>query len=97
VWTVLADATTTATAVSPWLLGVAGSIITALVGTIAYGVRAIIKGELVPRRTVDKLEASFDRSQTTLATVLDRQDATEEGLRAIEQALTAVTNPRERQ
>lgn len=92
----IAAATNAATLTSPWLLGVAGSIITALTGTIAYGVRAIIKGELVPRRTVDKLEASFDRSQTTLASVLDRQDATDEALRAVEKALSSITRPRER-
>jgi hypothetical protein len=92
------DAATIATNV-PWLLGVAGSVITALIGTVAYGIRAIIKGDLVPRKVVDdieeradKWEASFDRSQNTLGDFGGRLDAVTEGLRTIEKALTAVTS-----
>lgn len=97
---VAVNSTATMATNTPWLLGVAGSIITALVGTIAYGIRAIIKGDLVPRKVAedeskraDKWESSFDRSQTTLEKFDGRMDAIEEGLKTIEKALTAVTDP----
>jgi hypothetical protein len=95
------DATNAATMTTsgPWLLGVAGSIITALVGVIAFGIRAIVKGDLMPRKVAeaesaraDKWESSFDRSQQRLDHFDGRMDAIEEGLRTVGKALTAVTD-----
>lgn len=97
------DAATTAASV-PWPQLVAGSIITALVGVVAFGVRALIKGDLVPRKVLqdaeeraDKWESAWDSSQETIKDFGGRIDAVTEGLRTIEKALTSVTSqvPRE--
>jgi hypothetical protein len=99
------DAATAVAATVPWPQLVAGSIITALVGVVAFGVRALIRGDLVPRKVLqdteeraDKWEAAWDASQQTIKDFGGRIDAVTEGLRTIERALTSVTSqiPRER-
>lgn len=93
-----------AAATVPWPQLVAGSIITALVGVVAFGVRAILKGDLVPRKVfegetarADKWESSYNRSQDNFGTYGGRLDAIEEGLKTIEKALTAVTDQMHRE
>lgn len=96
----MAAATNAATITNiPWLLGVAGSIITALIGVVGVGIRAILRGDLVPRKVVedieeraDKWENSWNDSQATYKDLTGRLDAVTEGLRTIEKALTAVTS-----
>jgi hypothetical protein len=98
------DAATAAASV-PWPQLVAGSVISVLFTTVAFGVRALIRGDLVPRKVLqdsedraDKWEAAWDASQETIRDFGGRIDAVTEGLRTIEKALTSVTNqvPRER-
>lgn len=91
----------TAAAGVPWPQLVAGSVITALVGLVALGLRSIVKGDLVPRKVVedieeraDSWEASWHDSQATYKDLSGRLDAVSEGLRTIERALTAVTEIR---
>lgn len=101
----LADIAASAISPVPWPELVAGSVITALVGVVAFGVRAILKGDLVPRKVAedaddraDKWEAAWVASQETIKDFGGRIDAVTEGLRTIEQALTSLTSrkPRER-
>ena len=88
----------------PWPQLVAGSVITALVGVVAFGVRALIRGDLVPRKVLedaeeraDKWEASWITAQDIIKHLSGNDAAVLEGLRTIEKALTAVTSrePRE--
>jgi hypothetical protein len=99
------DAATAVAAHVPWPQLVAGSIITALVGIVAFGIRALIRGDLVPRKVLqdsedraDKWEAAWDSSQETIKDFGVRLDSVTEGMRTIEKALTSVTSqmPRER-
>lgn len=83
----------------PWPELVAGSVITALVGVVAFGVRALIRGDLVPRKVLqdaedraDKWETAWDNSQETIKDFGGRIDAVTEGLRTIEKALTSLTD-----
>lgn len=93
------DAVSAAASSVPWPQLVAGSIITALVGVVAFGVRAIIRGDLVARKVLedaeeraDKWEAAWDQSQETIKDFGGRIDAVTEGLRTIEKALTSLTD-----
>lgn len=93
------DAVSKAASSVPWPQLVAGSIITALVGVVAFGVRAIIKGDLVARKVLedaeeraDKWEAAWDTSQETIKDFGGRIDAVTEGLRTIEKVLTSLTD-----
>lgn len=100
------DAVSAAAASIPWPQLVAGSVITALVGVVAFGVRALIRGDLVPRKVLedaeeraDKWEHAWDTSQVTIKDLADRIAAVTEALKTIERALTSVTTqtpPRER-
>lgn len=88
----------------PWPQLAAGSVITALVGVVAFGLRALIRGDLVPRKVLedveeraDKWEAAWAQSQETIKDLGGRIDAVTEGLRTIERAFTSVTSAASRE
>lgn len=90
----------TATAGTPWPQLVAGSVVTGLAGLVGYVLRAIFKGDLVPRATfeaetdrADQWESSYWRSQDNFSTFGGRFEAVEESIKTIEKALTAMTDP----
>lgn len=81
----------------PWPELLAGSFVTAVVATLAFAVRAILTGGLVPRQHLvdmqaerDKWEAAWRLSQETIKEFDGRLDANTEALRLVEQLVNAL-------
>jgi uncharacterized coiled-coil protein SlyX len=63
VWMAVSEVATVTNHI-PWQQFVAGSVIAALVSVVAFGVRALIKGDLVPHRVLEDVEERADKWET---------------------------------
>ena len=88
---------TAALAQVPWQTLVASGVVVGLIGIVGLMLRAIVRGDLVPRKHLedaqaerDKWEGAWRLQQETLAEIDARLDANTEALRLVEQLVNAL-------
>jgi hypothetical protein len=88
---------TAALAQVPWQTLVASGVVAALIGIVGLMLRAIVRGDLVPRKHLedaqaerDKWEGAWRLQQAALSEFDGRLDANTEALRLVEQLVSAL-------